>query len=63
MNKNEAFPEGEDLLSTGKEKILLSDVEKHLLARLGSIAEFGIDALHAKFKEKGLISADDSQKP
>lgn len=63
MNKTDAHPEGENPLAQGAEKTPLSDAEARLLERLGGVSEFGIEALHAKFKEKGLISTDDSQKP
>lgn len=63
MNKTDAHPEGENPLGREEEKIPLSDAEAQLLEHLGSGSQFSIDALHAKFKEKGLISADESQKP
>lgn len=63
MNKTDSHPEEENPLDLGEEKTSLSDAQARLLDRLGNVSEFGIDALHAKFKEKGLVSADDSQKP
>lgn len=63
MSKTDAQPEGDGPLDHEKENPLLSDAQAQLLKRLGNVSEFGIDALHAKFKEKGLVSAADSQKP
>ena len=62
MNKIDSHPEGKIHWPGGEEKTPLSDAQALLLEHLGSSSQFGIDALYAKFKEKGLISADVPQK-
>lgn len=61
MKKPDPHSDGEYLSEPEYGELPLSDSEAKLLARLGSISEFGVDSLYNRLKERGLISVDDSQ--